>query len=162
MARLQRAGLPQRRTTTPTTRPRAFRDWLRGRYGTLDALNDAWGTAFWSQRYGDWEQILPPRLAPTHPNPTQQLDFKRFSSDALKDYLRAERDLLRAITPDVPVTTNFMVIGQIDGHRLRRLGRRGRLRLQRPLPAGPARRTSTSCRSRPTSPAASPAGGRGS
>ncbi|MFI6277812.1 beta-galactosidase [Streptomyces sp. NPDC050988] len=94
---------------------RAFRDWLRDRYTTLDALNHAWGTAFWSQRYSDWEQILPPRLAASHPNPTQQLDFKRFSSDALKEYLRAERDVLREITPDVPVTTNFMVMGNTKG-----------------------------------------------
>ena len=55
----------------------AFRVWLRSRYSTLDALNAAWGTAFWSQHYGSWEEILPPRLAATHPNPTQQLDFKR-------------------------------------------------------------------------------------
>ena len=54
---------------------------------------------------------LPPRLAASYPNPTQQLDFKSFSSDALRDYLRAERDLLRSITPDVPITTNFMVMG---------------------------------------------------
>ncbi|OKJ26509.1 beta-galactosidase [Streptomyces sp. CB01580] len=94
---------------------RAFRSWLRARYGTLGALNHAWGTAFWSQRYTDWEQILPPRLAASHPNPTQQLDFKRFSSDALKDYLRAERDILKEITPDVPVTTNFMVMGETKG-----------------------------------------------
>ncbi|MGK5498081.1 beta-galactosidase [Streptomyces sp. URMC 125] len=91
---------------------RAFRAWLRARYGTLDGLNHAWGTAFWSQRYTDWEQVLPPRLAASHPNPTQQLDFKRFSSDALKDHLRAEREVLRRITPDVPVTTNFMVTGE--------------------------------------------------
>ncbi|SNX55962.1 beta-galactosidase [Streptomyces sp. TLI_55] len=94
---------------------RAFRDWLRARYGTLEALNHAWGTAFWSQRYSAWEQILPPRLAASHPNPTQQLDFKRFSSDVLKDYLRAERNLLKEITPDVPVTTNFMVMGETKG-----------------------------------------------
>ncbi|MET8979508.1 beta-galactosidase [Streptomyces sp. NPDC004539] len=94
---------------------RAFRGWLRARYGTLEALNHAWGTAFWSQRYTDWEQILPPRLAASHPNPTQQLDFKRFSSDVLKDYLREERDILKEITPDVPVTTNFMVMGETKG-----------------------------------------------
>ncbi|MFJ3669565.1 beta-galactosidase [Streptomyces sp. NPDC090106] len=94
---------------------RAFRTWLRARYGTLENLNHAWGTAFWSQRYSDWEQILPPRLAASHPNPTQQLDFKRFSSDALKDYLVAERDLLRTITPGIPVTTNFMVMGNTKG-----------------------------------------------
>ncbi|MET9057737.1 beta-galactosidase [Streptomyces antibioticus] len=94
---------------------RAFRLWLRARYGTLDALNHAWGTAFWSQRYSDWEQILPPRLAASHPNPTQQLDFKRFSSDALKDHLTAERDILKEITPGIPVTTNFMVMGNTKG-----------------------------------------------
>ncbi|MFK0117621.1 beta-galactosidase [Streptomyces sp. NPDC090994] len=94
---------------------RAFRTWLRARYTSLDALNHAWGTAFWSQRYTDWDQILPPRLAGSHPNPTQQLDFKRFSSDALKDHLRAERDILREITPDIPVTTNFMVMGGTKG-----------------------------------------------
>ena len=94
---------------------RAFRDWLRDRYHSIDALNEAWGTAFWSQRYTAFDQILPPRLAATHPNPSQQLDFKRFSSDALKDYLRAERDVLREFTPDVPVTTNFMVMGETKG-----------------------------------------------
>ena len=94
---------------------RAFRTWLRRRYTTIETLNHAWGTAFWSQRYGDWEQILPPRLAASHPNPTQQLDFKRFSSDALKDYLCAERDVLREITPDTPVTSNFMVMGGTKG-----------------------------------------------
>lgn len=94
---------------------RAFRDWLRARYETVDALNHAWGTAFWSQEYSDWAQILPPRLAATHPNPTQQLDFKRFSSDALREHLRAERDILRRHTPDVPVTTNFMIMGGTKG-----------------------------------------------
>ncbi|MFF8846323.1 beta-galactosidase [Streptomyces sp. NPDC015127] len=94
---------------------RAFRTWLRHRYTTVDALNHAWGTAFWSQQYTEWEQVLPPRLAASHPNPTQQLDFKRFSSHALKDHLRAERDVLRELTPGVPVTTNFMVMGGTKG-----------------------------------------------
>jgi len=93
----------------------AFRTWLRATYRTLDALNDAWGTAFWSQRHSDWAQVLPPRVAPTHVNPTQQLDFKRFSSDALKEYLRAEREVLERLTPDVPVTTNFMVMSGFSG-----------------------------------------------
>ena len=75
-------------------------------------LNDAWGTAFWSQRYDDFEQVLPPRVAPTHANPTQQLDFRRFSSDQLLDNFVVERDVLHRISPGVPVTTNFMVMRQ--------------------------------------------------
>lgn len=93
----------------------AFRVWLRDRYGTLEELNRAWATAFWSQGYAAWEEILPPRLAASYPNPTQQLDFKRFSSDVLKDYLRAERGVLTELTPGIPVTTNFMIMGETSG-----------------------------------------------
>src|SRR3954447_3762545 len=84
----------------------AFRVWLQARYETLDALNEAWGTAFWSQRYHDWEEINPPRLAPNFINPTQQLDFQRFSSDELLACYRAEAEILRPT--GIPVTTNFM------------------------------------------------------
>lgn len=87
----------------------AFRDWLRARYGDIDTLNDAWGTRFWSQRYGSFEEVHPPRVAPTFPNPTQALDFRRFSSDTLLDNYRMMRDILARVTPDVPATTNFMV-----------------------------------------------------
>lgn len=120
----------------------AFRKWLKSRYGTVEKLNDAWGTAFWSQHYTSFDQILPPRLAATYPNPTQQLDFKRFSSDALKDHLIAEKELLNKLTPKIPVTTNFMVMGETKGmnypgwaeeidfvsndHYVTELGQRGR------------------------------------
>ncbi|MER7165887.1 beta-galactosidase [Micromonospora sp. NPDC000207] len=86
----------------------AFRGWLRERYVDLDRLNAAWGTAFWSQRYHDWAEINPPRTAPTFVNPTQQLDFLRFSSDEHRAQLRAEREVLHRLTRH-PVTTNLML-----------------------------------------------------
>jgi beta-galactosidase len=85
----------------------AFRVWLQRRYSTLDELNEAWGTAFWSQYYYDWDEILPPRTSGAWVNPTQQLDFARFSSDELLDCFRAEAEILRAASTQ-PVTTNFM------------------------------------------------------
>ncbi|MEU0554718.1 beta-galactosidase, partial [Dactylosporangium sp. NPDC006015] len=87
----------------------AFRGWLRDRHGDLPALNAAWGTAFWGQRYGDWEEIDLPRLAPTAVNPAQQLDFLRFCSDTHLANYRRERDALKQHSPGVPVTTNFMI-----------------------------------------------------
>jgi beta-galactosidase len=89
----------------------AFREWLRARHADLDTLNDRWGTAFWSQRYTDWQQIVPPRATGSYPNPGLALDFHRFSSDALRELFVAERDLLHKRTPGVPVTTNLMTGG---------------------------------------------------
>ncbi|GAA5187620.1 beta-galactosidase [Rugosimonospora acidiphila] len=88
----------------------AFRGWLARRYhDSLDELNAAWTAAGWSQTYSAWEEIQPPRLTFTDSNPTQLLDFDRFSSDQLREQLRAESAVLRRITPDVPVTTNLVL-----------------------------------------------------
>ncbi|MDF7664568.1 beta-galactosidase [Bifidobacterium sp. ESL0745] len=89
----------------------AFREWCKKRYGTIEAVNEAWGTAFWSQQVRSFDQIE----LPMHPgddamvNPSLQLDFERFGSDALKDFYIAERDAIAGICPDKPLTTNFMV-----------------------------------------------------
>ena len=87
----------------------AFREWLLVRYQTLDRLNYVWGTSFWSQYYYDWIDILPPRISPASNNPTQLLDYCRFMSDSLLACYQTEADILREITPDVPITTNFIV-----------------------------------------------------
>ena len=87
---------------------RAFRQWLKDRYGDIDGLNRAWGTDFWSQRYSSLDEVLPPRRTPTWPNPSQQLDFLRFSSDELLECYEIEHRVLTELTPHIPVTTNFM------------------------------------------------------
>lgn len=87
----------------------AFREWLQRRYGTLDKLNAAWGTAFWSQHYAAWDHIVPPGAVSynSFANPTSQLDWSRFCSDELLECFRAEaQELWRGSSQ--PVTTNFM------------------------------------------------------
>ncbi|SDS19129.1 beta-galactosidase [Opitutus sp. GAS368] len=94
----------------------AFRVWLRKKYLTLDRLNAAWGTAFWSQIYGDWEEILTPRRAPHDRNPSQQLDFRRFMSDAYLELYQMEKEILHELTPGIPATTNLVwFVRAIDG-----------------------------------------------
>lgn len=87
---------------------REFRAWLRARYGTIEALGEAWGTAFWSQRYSDFDEILPPRRMPYLVNPAQSVDFRRYSSDQLRAVFREQRDAIRAAGAAQPITTNFM------------------------------------------------------
>ena len=95
-----------------------FRTWLRARYDTLEALNESWGTAFWSQAYGEWEEILPPRKMPTFRNPGQVLDYARFMSDSLCDLLAGEVAAIRLVAPEAKVTTNGMVFHRpADYHR---------------------------------------------
>ncbi len=87
----------------------AFRRWLQSRYGTLEALNEAWYTAFWSQHYGDWEDILPPMQTQYLHNPAQVVDFKRFCSDEMLAAYSEQVAEIRAAGSAAPVTTNFML-----------------------------------------------------
>ena len=91
----------------------AFRLWLQRRYASIDELNAAWGTSFWSQRYSAFDEILPPMLTVSTRNPSQLVDFHRFSSDELLDYYRSELAVLRRHSR-LPVTTNFMVTAHIQ------------------------------------------------
>ncbi|MFI6498836.1 beta-galactosidase [Nonomuraea typhae] len=89
---------------------RHFRRWLAERYKDVDGLNAAWGTSCWGQHYTGLDQVEPPRTAPGPVNPAQLLDWRRFCSDALLELFEAEKAVLRRVTPDVKVTTNFMSI----------------------------------------------------
>ncbi|MGW2822407.1 beta-galactosidase [Streptomyces sp. NPDC001443] len=92
-----------------------FRHWLAATYETVEAVNEAWGTAFWGQRYAAFDEIDPPRLTPTVGNPGQALDYKRFADATMRENFVAERDILHRLAPGVPVTTNFMTaLSQCD------------------------------------------------
>lgn len=86
----------------------AFRTWLKTRYRTLEDLNDAWWTRFWSHTYQDWEQIESPSARGMGSLHGLNLDWKRFVTDQTVDFMRAEIVPLRECTPEVPVTTNLM------------------------------------------------------
>jgi beta-galactosidase len=108
----------------------AFHAWLRDRYDSLDALNEAWGTAFWSQVYDNWSQIPLPEGSPVplpsgflrnSPNPGLALDFRRFTSDSLIRFLRLQAAILRAHrSPGQRITHNLMGFRypEIDYHEL--------------------------------------------
>jgi beta-galactosidase len=86
----------------------AFRLWLERKYGDIAALNHAWGGSFWGETYGDWAHIPIPRLSSAERNPSQMIDFFRFSSDVWRNYHNGQIDLLRRFSPGRFVTHNFM------------------------------------------------------
>lgn len=89
----------------------AFQRWCAKKYGTIEELNRAWGTSFWSQHVNSFDEVFLPRHMgdDNMVNPPQQLDFERFGNDMLLDFYCAERDAIEEICPDKPFTTNFMV-----------------------------------------------------
>lgn len=90
---------------------RAFQQWLRRRYGSLDRLCEAWGASFWSHTYNDWSQIPAPRKGNNRHNPGLVLDFARFCSDTVVDYQQLQLGILRREAPDQFVTHNLVSAG---------------------------------------------------
>lgn len=85
-----------------------FRLWLKERYQTLDALNEAWWSTFWSHTYSDWSQIESPAPQGEVSIHGLNLDWKRFNTAQVTDFCREEVKPLKAANPLIPTTTNFM------------------------------------------------------
>ncbi|MEM8578291.1 MAG: beta-galactosidase [Pseudomonadota bacterium] len=85
----------------------AFRDWLRARYGDIGALNAAWGNVFWSMDYDSFDDVGLPNLTVTEPNPAHALAFRRFSSNQVVRFNRAQVEVIRAQS-DAPIAHNYM------------------------------------------------------
>ena len=85
----------------------AFRIWLKEKYGSTEALNNRWGTVFWSMEYNEFEQIELPNLTVTEPHPAHAMDFRRFASDQVIAFNKVQADVLRELT-DADLLHNYM------------------------------------------------------
>lgn len=94
----------------------AFREWLRRRYEDVAALNEAWGNVFWSMEYRSFDEVALPNLTVAAANPAAWLDFRRFGSESVVSFNRAQVDIIRAHSPDRFVTHNFMALTQEFDH----------------------------------------------
>jgi len=85
-----------------------FQAWLKARYGTVAALNQAWGNVFWSMEYSRFDQVELPNLLVTEAAPAHLMDFRRYSSDQVADFNAEQYGILKAARPELPVIHNFM------------------------------------------------------
>ena len=84
--------------------------WLKSKYGDLASLNQAWGTAFWSQDYSSWSQVTPPnQTAVRQANPSQALDYQRFCSDMIIEFQQGQIEILRECSPGRFITHNYVI-----------------------------------------------------
>ena len=95
----------------------AFRKWLKDRYGTIEKLNEVWGTVFWSLEFRSFDDVFCPRATVTHRSPEWQYDFLLFTSDAAVRYAKLQYEILKKKTPDKFVTHNAL-FGNLDYHKL--------------------------------------------
>ena len=86
----------------------AFRDWCTARYGTVAALNAAWGNVFWSMEYADFAGVDPPAQTVTEANPAHRLDWRRFSSDQVAAFNAEQVAIVRARAPGRDIAHNYM------------------------------------------------------
>jgi len=98
-----------------------FRRWLEQRHGSIDRLNHSWGTVFWSMEYNSFDAIELPHLTVTEANPAHWLDFRRYSSDQVITFHRAQVEAVRARSPGRAIMHNAMgFFAEFDHHALGR------------------------------------------
>lgn len=85
-----------------------FREWLKERYASLETLNESWNNNFWSHRFTAWQEIEPPTALGERSNMPMLLDYDRFQNQATLECYLGEYRAIKAITPHIAVTTNFM------------------------------------------------------
>ncbi len=85
-----------------------FRRWLADKYDHVDALNTAWGNVFWSMEYRSFDEVDPPNLTVTEPNPAHVLDYRRFASDEVVSFNKLQVDILRPRSPGRDMIHNYM------------------------------------------------------
>ncbi|MCD8346704.1 MAG: beta-galactosidase [Lachnospiraceae bacterium] len=95
----------------------AFRVFLQKKYGTLDELNEAWGTTFWNQTYTDWQQVrIPGPLLNDGYNPHQHLDYYRFISESALSFCKMQADILRRYKKEEDFITTNGIFWNMDNH----------------------------------------------
>ncbi len=85
-----------------------FRNWLLNRYGSLAEINRRWDATFWGHNYTDISQIEPPTHIGDTSMQSLRIDYDRFQSHSILECYKAEKAVLKEITPNIPVTTNLM------------------------------------------------------
>ncbi|MDR1655818.1 MAG: beta-galactosidase [Treponema sp.] len=85
-----------------------FREYLKKKYGSIEALNEAWWTSFWSHTYTDWPQVESPSPIGEESTHGLNLDWMRFTTEQFRDFYLWETAPLRQFTPNIPCTTNLM------------------------------------------------------
>jgi beta-galactosidase len=86
---------------------RDWHGWLEAKYETIDRLNERMGLRHWGQIVSRWDQVPMPMAAPTAHNPALVLDWCRFCSDTIVQFVKMQAAILRELTPQCPVTTNL-------------------------------------------------------
>lgn len=93
-----------------------WQNWLKLKYETIERLNEQLGLRAWGQVVASFDQVPMPMYAPTAHNPALLLDWARFSSDAIVAFVRMQAEVLREITPDIPLTTNLRALQRRFDH----------------------------------------------